>query len=510
MLFPRDPVLRHDRGRGTLFIGMRLLALAAVAGAGVMLLPPGTWPTLALLAAAGAVLGFAQRYAFDREMRSGWVLVLAQVAVWTLLVRLEGSQRSPLFVGYLLEIAFAGLLLGELGCLLAGGAAAVSYAVSAFAFPNREPGTIAIVEASLALGTALVFLVVRRLREHEAELERTRSQLVARADSVATQVRLLGEYLTHALVGIGPTGLVASINPAAALLLGRSRDDHAPLSWIEVLRPDPAGATAIATALAEGQPQRGVPMQVGAASVTAEIWSSPTADGRVTYVLLEAGRPQAEETDPVRRLGESAACVAHQIKNLLQAFTGCMDSLRRASPAAFDSLQPFLRAARSMSTLSDDMLALAGADRPALEVMDLHEVIGSAASLVSHQQTPVRVAPSREPCHVRGNRAQLVHALFNLLENACQASPPGGSVDVGVRADPAAVAVEIVDQGAGPPPELATARGPVRSARGSGFGLMAARRFLESSRGTLTFARAADGRSVCRVTLERAADGCTP
>ena len=505
---PTDVRNTGDPGRGTLFIGLRLLALSAVVGSGLLWLPAREWIVLAGGVAVGAALGFAQLRAFEgRHFRFGLALVVAQVALWAGFVHITGGARSPWLVGYLLELVLSGLLLWQTGSLVAGAAAIASclveYGVSR---PPASPSWVVTVGAFLALGTALACLIVGRLRHHESELERAREQLTAHAESLATQIRLLGEYLTNALVGIGPTGLVVSANRAAAMLLGLDPPDGARRCWQEVLRPDPRGAAAIASSLAEGAPQRGVRMTVGAGgrapcAVTAEVWASPAEGGRITYVLLEQSLESADEPDPVRRLGESAACVAHQIKNSLQALGGFAERLREDSPGAIASLQPFLAALRNLGTLAEDMLALAGAPRPAVETVDLRDVLSSAVALAQDGPAPVRLLAPAAPCPVRANRGQLVHALFNLIQNACQACPVGGGVAVDVRSARGEVTVEIVDGGPGLSPEIANSTGPVRSARGSGFGLMAARRFLESSGGTLSFGHDDGGRSVCRVVL---------
>jgi signal transduction histidine kinase len=95
----------------------------------------------------------------------------------------------------------------------------------------------------------------------------------------------------------------------------------------------------------------------------------------------------------------------------------------------------------------------------------------------------------------------LIHALFNLLDNACRATPSGGTVRVRAREAGESVRIEIQDGGAGLPPGLDHAQRLAPSKSGSGLGLLAARRFLSQDGGTLSFDRLESGGTSCCVTL---------
>jgi signal transduction histidine kinase len=109
---------------------------------------------------------------------------------------------------------------------------------------------------------------------------------------------------------------------------------------------------------------------------------------------------------------------------------------------------------------------------------------------------------------VRAHRGQLVHALFNLIDNACRVTPCGERVRVRASRCGGRIMVEIADGGPGFPAELANGAGPVPSRNGSGFGLLAARRFLEANGGALSFHPGAPAGAVCRVVLPAAPAPC--
>jgi len=85
------------------------------------------------------------------------------------------------------------------------------------------------------------------------------------------------------------------------------------------------------------------------------------------------------------------------------------------------------------------------------------------------------------------------HALVNLLLNACDASPPGSTVRLEVRADGGELAFVVTDEGEGIAPEAAArATEPFFTTKpvgqGTGLGLAIAREIASSHRGTLAIA----------------------
>ena len=86
-------------------------------------------------------------------------------------------------------------------------------------------------------------------------------------------------------------------------------------------------------------------------------------------------------------------------------------------------------------------------------------------------------------------------------------SPPGDIVRVRVRSGRDRARVEIQDGGPGLPQGLEGASGRAASRNGSGYGLLAARRFLEANGGDLSFERPPGGGTLCIVTLGLARAG---
>jgi signal transduction histidine kinase len=125
------------------------------------------------------------------------------------------------------------------------------------------------------------------------------------------------------------------------------------------------------------------------------------------------------------------------------------------------------------------------------------------------QANHVQLEFSHSPTLLRGPTHDLGEALLNLVNNAIEATPPGGHVRVLHSANATGTQNFVIsDEGPGMSPELArnAGRRRVRSSKrtGSGVGLVLARRVVEDQGGKLDFLPSMQGTTV-RVLLPAAA-----
>src|SRR5205085_1100305 len=249
--------------------------------------------------------------------------LLAQMVVWTVLLSATGGVRSPLLFGYFLEVVLAGLLAGRTGLLFSGaGAIAGLAALSAVHHTIWDPATAA------ALGFVLVVTLLgdwlaRMLARRDQEAAAVHRALQVRAMHLVEELRLLGDYLDVALLTIDSMGRVEAMNRFAAAMLGRNLARMVGKPWQDVLRCDQEGAMLVTGALAgTSAPARRVTIEVNGRSLPVELqaWLGPSERGLRTFLLLSPDpAPSRTSEDPLRRLGEAAACVSHQIRNSIHA-----------------------------------------------------------------------------------------------------------------------------------------------------------------------------------------------
>jgi signal transduction histidine kinase len=122
----------------------------------------------------------------------------------------------------------------------------------------------------------------------------------------------------------------------------------------------------------------------------------------------------------------------------------------------------------------------------------VREVAGELAPIAAARSVRVQVdAPAA--ARVVGDRGDLRRAVTNLVANALEHAPNGGTVDVGVRRAGTTVAIAVADDGLGVAPEARAtlferfAGGGSRHGAGSGLGLYIVRRVAEETGGSARY-----------------------
>src|SRR5260221_2405947 len=171
--------------------------------------------------------------------------------------------------------------------------------------------------------------------------------------------------------------------------------------------------------------------------------------------------------------------------------------------------------ARRLGRLVEDMLVLARADAGGypLRAVDLYldEVVADCGRSVDVLATERGVTISSNgstDIAFRGDEDLLRRLVLNVLQNAVQHTPPGGSVAVDIRQDPDAVSIRVTDEGPGIAPDdqrrifdRFVQLDASRRGQGTGLGLPIARWIAEAHRGTLTLEQSGPGGSTFCVSL---------
>ncbi|WP_218005162.1 sensor histidine kinase [Actinomadura macra] len=161
---------------------------------------------------------------------------------------------------------------------------------------------------------------------------------------------------------------------------------------------------------------------------------------------------------------------------------------------------------RELSSLVGDLLELArpAEAEPVREPVALHEVVARAVERARLRGPGLAVEAAAQPWYVMGDPASLERAVVNLLDNAVKFSPPGGTVEVGLKAGE----LTVRDHGPGIPAEDLPHvferfwRSPsARSLPGSGLGLSIVARVVEECGGRVDLDPATGGGTLARVRL---------
>lgn len=248
-------------------------------------------------------------------------------------------------------------------------------------------------------------------------------------------------------------------------------------------------------------------------------------------VLEEARSETAVAQESLRRsealaeMGQLVAGVAHEVRNPLTALSAGLQTLEAAEPELTrrhgDLLGDLRSALTRLTTLTRDLLVYGRPTEPTLAAGDPGEVARRAAVACASlaQQAGVRLdvqADAQLP-QVTMDRDRMVQVFVNLITNAVQHSPTGGTVVIACvvrsRRRHRWIEWEVVDSGPGFSQELlAQVFQPFASRRpgGTGLGLAIARRLVHQQGGRIAAANSPGAGALVRVTLPLGAATAAP
>lgn len=206
-------------------------------------------------------------------------------------------------------------------------------------------------------------------------------------------------------------------------------------------------------------------------------------------------RTQMSRAEHLATLGELAAGLAHEIRNPLAGIAGVAEIIGRDLPPTSPARQvvgEIQREVRQIDHFVSELLTLARPKPPEFRPADLNATVEHACTLARQQATArgleLRLSPAPSLAAVEHDPGQITEVALNLMLNAIQATPPGGSINVSMSAENGHALITVADDGEGITPEhLALIFRPFFTTKktGTGLGLSLARRIVEEHGGRI-------------------------
>ena len=238
---------------------------------------------------------------------------------------------------------------------------------------------------------------------------------------------------------------------------------------------------------------------------------------------IESMRTELEGRDYATRYVQT---LTHELKSPLAAIRGTAELLQEPTMPEADRHR-FLANLQAESDRAErllrQLLRLSEVERRSAlqqqEPVDLAPLLSELVDLAANGASPKPVHFSWDPATapkvtVHGERTLLHRALLNLLENAADFSPPGGTVTVRLDTHPSAqtATVLIHDQGPGIPdyalPRLFerfySLKHQLTGRKGTGLGLCFVKETAELHHGTVTLSNHPSGGALAQLTLPAA------
>ncbi len=196
-------------------------------------------------------------------------------------------------------------------------------------------------------------------------------------------------------------------------------------------------------------------------------------------------------------IGELASGVAHDFNNLImgiQSNAEAMLAQPSLAPQARDSLINIIRACSTGASLTRSLLGYAKRQPLTMAPFNLVDLVNDIARIGGVASGKYRIALGKDfqdpkaSIMVFGSYSSLSHCLLNLIKNAREAMPDGGTVHVLWEGTETRAAVTVRDHGAGiPEKDMAHIFEPFFSTKkqGTGLGLAMVRGILTQHSGTV-------------------------
>ncbi len=340
--------------------------------------------------------------------------------------------------------------------------------------------------------------MVDALRARDAglsELRRMQAQIVA--------------GLRAAVVVLDGDDVVRSVNPAAARVLGLSREAEGhefdtPAGLRDGIAEVRSGTPQVVLeAIEQPDPAGGATRQID--MLLTAFGDEPGAILLVAEDVTDALRTKERllRTERLAAIGRMAAHVTHEVRNPLSSIGLNVDMLRdeilsmgandaEAEAEATALLEAIQTEIDRLTGITEQYLRLARLPQPRFEVEDLGEIATALANFMARDFAASGVhldlaIESGLPT-VRLDENQIRQALLNLIRNAVDASPEGGRVRLGIERVGDGILVSVEDEGEGVPEserERIFDLFFTTKERGSGLGLPLTQQVVHAHGGTI-------------------------
>lgn len=196
------------------------------------------------------------------------------------------------------------------------------------------------------------------------------------------------------------------------------------------------------------------------------------------------------QSEKLNVAGQIAASVAHEIRNPLTSLKGFIKLIQQQGPTE-RYLNIMETELERINSIAQEMLYLGKPQTGDKKIRSLPHILEQVTGLMESQAHMMNVSidlRSAGELHVLGDENQLKQLLINLIKNAVEAMPEGGTVTVSSGSEGDCAVVRIEDQGPGIPAELIEKLGlPFFTTKnsGTGLGLMVCRNIISEHNGVM-------------------------
>jgi two-component system sensor histidine kinase HydH len=239
-----------------------------------------------------------------------------------------------------------------------------------------------------------------------------------------------------------------------------------------------------------------------------------TLELRQAHQELRENFESMKRAERLHALGQLSAGLAHEIRTPLASIEGAAAIVQRRSQAeeecheCHELLDIIQKESRRLNRLLTSFLDFAKPRRPDLKMVEIDDLFNSVIALAQHagnnRRLEIRKDTPLELSRLECDPELLKQVLLNLMMNAIQAMPQGGTIVLAARQNGNTVTIDVHDQGCGISEDnLDRVFDPFFTTKesGSGLGLSVADQIIRQHGGMLTIARSSPEGATVRISL---------
>ena len=347
--------------------------------------------------------------------------------------------------------------------------------------------------------------MIEQIHRHQNELEdrlREITSLKAYTDNILAS-------MTNGLITIDLEKKVVTVNEMAESIIGRGREAIAGLSLEQVLDEHHPLCQMLVETLAQEKEISHLEVELKRDGESLWLIAGTSlligGQGKIIGALaifqditeLKALEEKLRQADRLAALGTLSAGLAHEIKNPLSAIKtfvqllpqkiglpSFMEKFNVTVPREIDRINYLVEDLLELTRRRVRPLVALKVDDLILQVIDLHGEDIKKRQITLEDHLDRRIPP------VHGDAETLYRAFSNLIINAIQAMPNGGTLSISSKLDSSLFSVEITFQDTGIGMDETTAKNIFNpffttKDKGAGLGLALTRKIIEDHRGTI-------------------------
>ncbi|GGG09934.1 hypothetical protein GCM10010912_62950 [Paenibacillus albidus] len=197
-------------------------------------------------------------------------------------------------------------------------------------------------------------------------------------------------------------------------------------------------------------------------------------------------------SEKLTTVGQLAAGVAHEIRNPLTTLRGFLQLQQEKKQLVPLHVELMLSELERINLIVSEFLILAKPQAVHFQEKDVRFILSDVISLLDSQahlcSVEFEAAFSDQPATVHCEENQLKQVFINIVKNAIEAMPEGGTITLKQYIDEEDVVIVIRDEGEGIPEDMLPKLGEpfyTNKETGTGLGLMISQRIIQAHKGSL-------------------------